>query len=73
MTCDLMQDVCSSPTRVALELYHAATDAILLYEAIVPVRVSDMTSICVTMVLTCDIVVYILVFDLMSALENFLG
>ncbi|XP_030460431.1 centromere/kinetochore protein zw10 homolog isoform X2 [Syzygium oleosum] len=35
---DTLKDVCSSSTRVALELYHAATDAILLYEAIVPVR-----------------------------------
>lgn len=35
-----MQDVCLSSTRVALEFYRAARDAILLYEAIVPVKVS---------------------------------
>ncbi|XP_031394026.1 centromere/kinetochore protein zw10 homolog [Punica granatum] len=33
-----LQDVCLSSPRVALELYHAARDAILLYEAIVPVK-----------------------------------
>ncbi|XP_030539776.1 centromere/kinetochore protein zw10 homolog isoform X1 [Rhodamnia argentea] len=38
MVHDTLKDVCSSSTRVALELYHAARDAILLYEAIIPVR-----------------------------------
>ncbi|KAK6286913.1 hypothetical protein POUND7_013092 [Theobroma cacao] len=33
-----LQDVCLSSTRVALEFYHAARDAILLYEAVVPVK-----------------------------------
>ncbi|KAE8671074.1 Centromere/kinetochore protein zw10-like protein [Hibiscus syriacus] len=31
-------DVCLSSTRVALEFYHAARDAILLYEAVIPVK-----------------------------------
>lgn len=62
LTCDLMQDVCSSSITVALELYCATGDAILLYEAIIPVRVDDMTSI------TCDVAVYILEYDLVSAL-----
>lgn len=35
-----MQDVCLSSTRVALEFYRAARDVILLYEAVVPVKVS---------------------------------
>lgn len=34
----ILQDVCLSSTRVALEFYRAARDAILLYEAIVPVK-----------------------------------
>lgn len=34
-----MQDVCLSTTRVALEFYRAARDAILLYESIIPVKV----------------------------------
>ncbi|PNX90627.1 centromere/kinetochore zw10-like protein, partial [Trifolium pratense] len=33
-------DVCLSSTRVAMEFYHAARDAILLYEVVVPVKVS---------------------------------
>ncbi|KAE9606213.1 putative RZZ complex, subunit Zw10 protein [Lupinus albus] len=33
-----LQDVCLSSTRVALEFYHAARDAILLYEVVVPVK-----------------------------------
>ncbi|KAK4745323.1 hypothetical protein SAY87_011635 [Trapa incisa] len=33
-----LQDVCLSSARVALELYHAARDALLLYEAIIPVK-----------------------------------
>ncbi|XP_022728518.1 centromere/kinetochore protein zw10 homolog isoform X2 [Durio zibethinus] len=33
-----LQDVGLSSTRVALEFYHAARDAILLYEAIIPVK-----------------------------------
>ncbi|XP_021300731.1 centromere/kinetochore protein zw10 homolog [Herrania umbratica] len=33
-----LQDVCLSSTRVGLEFYHAARDAILLYEAVVPVK-----------------------------------
>lgn len=35
-----MQDVCLSSTRVALEFYHAARDSLLLYEAVIPVKVS---------------------------------
>ncbi|PNX78982.1 centromere/kinetochore protein zw12, partial [Trifolium pratense] len=31
-------DVCLSSTRVAMEFYHAARDAILLYEVVVPVK-----------------------------------
>ncbi|GFZ05272.1 centromere/kinetochore protein, putative [Actinidia rufa] len=34
----LPQDVCLSSPRVAWELYHASRDALLLYEAIVPVK-----------------------------------
>eukprot|EP00257_Ricinus_communis_P021278 XP_015580723.1 centromere/kinetochore protein zw10 homolog [Ricinus communis] len=33
-----LKDVCFSSTRVALEFYHAARDAILLYEAVIPVK-----------------------------------
>ncbi|CAK9134758.1 unnamed protein product [Ilex paraguariensis] len=33
-----LKDVCLSSTRVALEFYHAARDALLLYEAVVPVK-----------------------------------
>ncbi|XWS47374.1 hypothetical protein CRYUN_Cryun14cG0146900 [Craigia yunnanensis] len=33
-----LQDVALSSTRVALEFYHAARDAILLYEAVIPVK-----------------------------------
>ncbi|XWS36738.1 hypothetical protein CRYUN_Cryun20dG0111500 [Craigia yunnanensis] len=33
-----LQDVGLSSTRVALEFYHAARDAILLYEAVIPVK-----------------------------------
>ncbi|KAG4964627.1 hypothetical protein JHK84_039245 [Glycine max] len=33
-----LQDVCLSSTRVALEFYHTARDAILLYEVVVPVK-----------------------------------
>ncbi|XP_073221002.1 centromere/kinetochore protein zw10 homolog isoform X3 [Cicer arietinum] len=33
-----LQDVCLSSARVALEFYHAARDAILLYEVVVPVK-----------------------------------
>ncbi|XP_057955658.1 centromere/kinetochore protein zw10 homolog [Malania oleifera] len=33
-----LKDVCLSSTRVALEFYHAARDAILLYEAVIPVK-----------------------------------
>lgn len=33
------QDVCLSSVKVALEFYHAARDAILLYEAVIPVKV----------------------------------
>ncbi|KAG5545665.1 hypothetical protein RHGRI_017970 [Rhododendron griersonianum] len=35
-----LKDVCLSSPRVAWEFYHAARDALLLYEAIVPVKVS---------------------------------
>lgn len=34
----ILQDICLSSTRVAFEFYHAARDAVLLYEAIVPVK-----------------------------------
>lgn len=33
-----LQDVCLSSTRVALEFYRAARDAILLYEVVVPIK-----------------------------------
>lgn len=33
-----LQDICLSSTRVAMEFYHAARDAILLYEVVVPVK-----------------------------------
>ncbi|KAK7276490.1 hypothetical protein RIF29_17630 [Crotalaria pallida] len=33
-----LQDICLSSTRVALEFYHAARDATLLYEVVVPVK-----------------------------------
>ncbi|KAH7576677.1 hypothetical protein JRO89_XS01G0129800 [Xanthoceras sorbifolium] len=33
-----LKDVCLSSTRVALEFYHAARDVILLYEAVIPVK-----------------------------------
>ncbi|KAB1202430.1 hypothetical protein CJ030_MR8G019502 [Morella rubra] len=33
-----LKDVCLSSTRVALEFYHAARDAILLYEVVIPVK-----------------------------------
>lgn len=36
----LVQDVCLSSARVGLEFYNAARDALLLYEAIIPVKVS---------------------------------
>lgn len=39
-----VQDVCLSSTRVALEFYHAARDAILLYEVVIPVKVSSKQS-----------------------------
>ncbi|KAL6962519.1 hypothetical protein U1Q18_037477 [Sarracenia purpurea var. burkii] len=35
----IVQDVCLSSPRVAWEFYHAARDALLLYEAIIPVKV----------------------------------
>ncbi|XP_034702414.1 centromere/kinetochore protein zw10 homolog [Vitis riparia] len=33
-----LQDVCLSSVKVALEFYHATRDAILLYEAVIPVK-----------------------------------
>lgn len=39
--CFPAQDVCLSSARVGLEFYHAARDSILLYEAVVPVKVSE--------------------------------
>ncbi|KAG2712086.1 hypothetical protein I3760_04G108400 [Carya illinoinensis] len=33
-----LKDVCLSSTRVALEFYHAARDALLLYEVVIPVK-----------------------------------
>lgn len=41
-----VQDICLSSTRVAFEFYHAARDVILLYEAIVPVKVSAWRNWC---------------------------
>lgn len=35
-----LKDVCLSSATVALEFYHAARDALLLYEAVIPVKVS---------------------------------
>ncbi|XP_043718741.1 centromere/kinetochore protein zw10 homolog isoform X2 [Telopea speciosissima] len=37
-----LQDICLSSPRVAMEFYHAARDALLLYEAVVPVKVSEL-------------------------------
>lgn len=36
-----VQDVCLSSATVALEFYHAARDALLLYEAVIPVKVCN--------------------------------
>lgn len=36
-----LKDVCLSSPRVALEFYHAGRDAILLYEAIIPVKLES--------------------------------
>ncbi|KAI3835802.1 hypothetical protein MKW92_034489 [Papaver armeniacum] len=36
-----LQDVCLSSARVAMEFYHAARDALFLYEAIMPVKAID--------------------------------
>ncbi|KAL4293756.1 hypothetical protein AHAS_Ahas18G0159900 [Arachis hypogaea] len=36
---DDVEDVCLSSTRVALEFYRVARDAILLYEVVVPVKI----------------------------------
>ncbi|KAG6416995.1 hypothetical protein SASPL_124436 [Salvia splendens] len=33
-----LKDVCMSPPKVALEFYHAARNALVLYEAIIPVK-----------------------------------
>uniref|UniRef100_A0A803LRJ8 Centromere/kinetochore protein zw10 homolog n=1 Tax=Chenopodium quinoa TaxID=63459 RepID=A0A803LRJ8_CHEQI len=40
LKCDFTvpEDVCLSSPRVALEFYHAARDALLLYEAIIPIK-----------------------------------
>ncbi|KAK2979032.1 hypothetical protein RJ640_013666 [Escallonia rubra] len=35
---ETLKDICLSSTRVALEFYHAARDALLLYEAVIPVK-----------------------------------
>lgn len=44
---EALQDACSSPTRVALEFYHAARDALLLYRAIVPVKLAkELNTLC---------------------------
>lgn len=44
---EALQDACSSPTRVAVELYHAARDALLLYRAIVPVKLAkELNTLC---------------------------
>ncbi|KAK6918801.1 RZZ complex, subunit Zw10, partial [Dillenia turbinata] len=34
-----LKDVCLSSARVAVELYHAARDALLLYEVVIPIKV----------------------------------
>nr|XP_043620599.1 centromere/kinetochore protein zw10 homolog isoform X2 [Erigeron canadensis] len=33
-----LKDICLSPATVALEFYHAARDALLMYEAVIPVK-----------------------------------
>nr|ACN40203.1 unknown [Picea sitchensis] len=44
---EALQDACSSPTRVAVELYHAARDTLLLYRAIVPVKLTkELNTLC---------------------------
>ncbi|KAF4396378.1 hypothetical protein G4B88_019178 [Cannabis sativa] len=42
-----LKDVCLSSTKVALEFYHAARDVILLYEVVIPVKVSLWNSLTV--------------------------
>lgn len=37
-----VQDVCLSSPRVAFEFYRAARDALLLYEVVIPVKVSTL-------------------------------
>ncbi|XP_048612103.1 centromere/kinetochore protein zw10 homolog [Brassica napus] len=39
-----LEDVCLSSARVGLEFYHAARDSILLYEAVVPVKLGKQIS-----------------------------
>ncbi|XP_047946619.1 centromere/kinetochore protein zw10 homolog isoform X2 [Salvia hispanica] len=36
-----LKDVCLSPPKVALEFYHAARNALVLYEAIIPVKLQS--------------------------------
>ncbi|XP_057816279.2 centromere/kinetochore protein zw10 homolog isoform X2 [Cryptomeria japonica] len=37
---EALKDACSSPRQIALEFYHAVRDALLLYRAIVPVKLA---------------------------------
>ncbi|KAK9155503.1 hypothetical protein Sjap_002983 [Stephania japonica] len=41
---DTLKDVCLSSTRVAMKFYHAARDALLLYEAVVPIKLEKQLS-----------------------------
>ncbi|RWW13044.1 hypothetical protein GW17_00023265 [Ensete ventricosum] len=41
-----VQDACLSPTRVAKEFYHAARDALLLYRAVIPIKVFMLATLC---------------------------
>jgi len=44
---NIVQDVCLSSTRVALEFYQTARDAVLLYEVVVPIKVSPCIAVTV--------------------------
>lgn len=46
-----VQDACLSSTKVAKEFYHAARDALLLYKAIVPIKVCVWTDIAYAIIL----------------------
>lgn len=53
-----LQDVCLSSTRVALEFYHAARDAILLYEVVVPVK-KDSLMLSIMLQFSCTMTAFI--------------